>query len=180
MIETERLKLIPFIREHYNAILQNDNVTLGELLNVETPKNWTEFEDAREAIPALVSFFEALGDDLSWGSYFMILKNERKLIGSCGFKGKPDFDNYVEIGYEVHPQFQSTGIGTEAAKALIDFAFTKEIAGVKAHTLRDENNSVHILRKLGFAFKGEIEITGEGPLWYWLLLKENSPAMGSS
>ena len=126
MIETERLNLIPFTREHYDAILQNDNVALGKLLNVETPENWTEFQDAREAVPALISFFEALGDDLSWGSYFMILKKQRKLIGSCGFKGKPDFDNYVEIGYEVHPQFQSRGIGTEAAKALNQFCLHKK------------------------------------------------------
>ena len=172
MIETERLKLIPFTREHYDAILKNDNVSLGKLLDVETPESWTEFKDAREAIPALIGFFESLGDDLSWGSYFIILQKEHKLIGSCGFKGNPDFDNYVEIGYEVHPQFQSRGIGTEAAKALIDFAFTKNIDGIKAHTLREENNSVHILQKLGFTFQGEIELMGEGPLWYWLLLKE--------
>jgi [ribosomal protein S5]-alanine N-acetyltransferase len=172
MIVTERLKLIPFTREHYDAILKNDNISLGKLLDVETPKSWTAFKDASEAIPALIGFFESLGDDLSWGSYFIILQKEHKLIGSCGFKGNPDFDNYVEIGYEVHPQFQSRGIGTEAAKALIDFAFTKKIGGIKAHTLREENNSVRILQKLGFTFQKEIELIGEGPLWYWLLLKE--------
>ena len=48
----------------------------------------------------------------------------------------------------------------------------KKLHGIKAHTLREENNSVHILRKLGFIFQGEIELMGEGPLWYWLLLKE--------
>ena len=171
-METERLKLISFTRAHYDAILKNDNISLGKLLGVDTPESWTAFKDARDAIPALPGFFESLGDDLSWGSYFIILREEHKLIGSCGFKGKPDFDNYVEIGYEIHPRFQSRGIGTEAAKALIDFAFTKNIDGIKAHTLREENNSVHILKKLGFTFQGEIELMGEGPLWYWLLLKE--------
>ena len=172
MIETERLELIPFAREHYDAILKDDNVSLGKLLDVETPESWTVYADAREAVPVLIRFFESLGDDLSWGSYFIILQKEHKLIGTCGFKGNPDFDNYVEIGYEVHPQFQSRGIGTEAAKALIDFAFTKNIDGIKAHTLRDKNNSVRILQTLGFTFQGEIELMGEGPLWYWLLLKE--------
>jgi RimJ/RimL family protein N-acetyltransferase len=173
MITTQRLRLIPFTREHYEAILKNDNVSLGKLLAVETPENWTAYAEAREAIPALIGFFESLGGDLSWGSYFIILQKENKLIGSCGFKGKPDFDNYVEIGYEVHPRFQGRGIGTEAAKALVDFAFTKNISGVKAHTLREENNSVRILKTLGFTFQGEIELMGEGPVWYWLLLKEN-------
>lgn len=100
----------------------------------------------------------------------MILKKHHQLIGTCGFKGKPDFENHVEIGYEVHPKFQSRGIGSEAAHALTSFAFAKNIAGVKAHTLPEENNSVHILRKLGFGFQGETEVTGEGRLWYWLLL----------
>jgi [ribosomal protein S5]-alanine N-acetyltransferase len=172
MIKTERLNLISFTREHYEAILKNDNVSLGKLLDVETPESWTAYKDARDAISALIGFFESLGDDVSWGSYFIILRKEHKLIGSCGFKGRPDFDNYVEIGYEVHPRFQSRGIGTEVAKALIDFAFTKNIDGIKAHTLREENNSVHILRKLSFTFQGEIEVMGEGPLWQWLLLKE--------
>jgi [ribosomal protein S5]-alanine N-acetyltransferase len=172
MIETERLQLIPFSREHYDAILKNDNLSLGKLLDVDTPESWTKYKDAREAIPALIGFFESLGDDLSWGSYFIVLQKERRLVGSCGFKGNPDFDNYVEIGYEVHPQFQGCGIGTEAAKALIDFALTKNIDGIKAHTLREKNNSVRILQKLGFTFQGEIELMGEGPLWYWLLLKK--------
>jgi ribosomal-protein-alanine N-acetyltransferase len=173
MIETERLRLIPFTRKHYDVILENDNVALGKLLEVDTPESWTQFKDAREAVPALIGFFEALNGDLAWGSYFIVLKNEHKLIGSCGFKGKPDFDNYVEIGYEVHPRFQSRGVGSEAAKSLVDFAFTKNIDGVKAHTLREENNSVHILRKLGFMFQGEIELMGEGPLWYWILPRKN-------
>jgi len=172
MIETERLKLIPFLKEHYDAIIKNDTVALGKLLEVDTPAKWTEYKDASEALPALMAFFEALAGDVSWGSYFIILKKERKLIGSCGFKGKPDFENYVEIGYEIHPNYQSRGMGTEAARALVDFALTKNIDGIKAHTLREENNSVHILRKLGFTFQGEIEIRGEGPLWFWLLLKK--------
>ncbi|MEO8765884.1 MAG: GNAT family N-acetyltransferase [Ginsengibacter sp.] len=174
MITTERLKLIPFIREHYDAILQNDTVSLGKLLEVETPQNWTEYKDARDAVYALMGFFESLGNDLSWGSYFIVLEKAHKLIGTCGFKGKPDYDNHVEIGYEIHPQFQRRGIGTEAAKALVDFAFAKDIDGIKAHTVREENNSVRILKKLGFNFQAEIELMGEGPLWYWLLLKENN------
>ena|SRR6476660_1169079 len=172
MIETERLKLIPFTRQHYEVILKNDNVSLGKLLEVETPESWSVDKNAKEAIPALIGFFESLKGDTSWGSYFIILQKQHRLIGSCGFKGNPDFDNYVEIGYEIHPSFQSRGFGTEAAKALIDFAFTKNISGIKAHTLREENNSVHILQKLGFKFQGSVELTGEGPLWYWLLLKE--------
>lgn len=173
MIETGRLKLIPFTGKHYDAILANDNIVLGKLLDVETPESWTLYEDAKEAIPALIGFFESLADDLSWGSYFIILHKERKLIGTCGFKGKPDDENYVEIGYEVHPHFQNIGVGTEAAKALVDFAFTKKIAGIKAHTLREENNSVRILKKLGFSFGGEIEVSGEGNVWYWLLPAKN-------
>ncbi len=169
MIETERLKLIPFTRIHYDAILANDNVMLGKLLDVVTPESWTVYEDAKEAIPALIGFFESLGNDLSWGSYFIVLPKERKLIGSCGFKGKPDNENYVEIGYEVHPKFQNIGVGTEAAKGLVDFAFAKKIAGIKAHTLREENTSVRILKKLGFSFGGQIELPGEGVVWRWLL-----------
>jgi len=56
MIETERLKLIPFTRQHYEVILKNDNVSLGKLLEVETPESWSVDKNAKEAIPALIGF----------------------------------------------------------------------------------------------------------------------------
>lgn len=49
MIQTHRLHLVPFTRAHYDAILVNDNKTLGKLLEIDTPSSWPEYKDAVEA-----------------------------------------------------------------------------------------------------------------------------------
>ena len=60
MITSARLHLVPFNKALYDAIVANDNETLGTLLNVQTPSSWTEFKDAIEALPVLISIFDKL------------------------------------------------------------------------------------------------------------------------
>ena len=59
----------------------------GELLDVKLPKTGRN-KDARKLFLHLLDSLNP--GDISWGSYFIILKEEHKLIGSCGFKGNPD------------------------------------------------------------------------------------------
>lgn len=171
MIITKRAALIPFNENHYKAILKDDNIELGNLLNITTPQSWSEFSAAQEALPALYEIFNSLNNDDRWGSYFIILQNEKKLIGTCGYLGKPDSNNCVEIGYEVNPAYQKQGFATEASKALIDFAFTQKVVGIKAHTLAAENSSVNVLRKCNFKFITEINHPEDGLIWSWFLEK---------
>ena len=45
------------------------------------------------------------------------------MIGTCAYKGKPDANGMVEIGYEIIPDYRLQGYATEAALALINHAF---------------------------------------------------------
>ena len=168
MINTTRLHLIPFGKEHYDAILANDNKTLGNLLDIHTPSSWTEFTDAVDALPALIGFFEKLNGDDRWGSYFIIHAEDRQLIGTGGYKGAPGEDGFVEIGYEIRHAYRNAGYATEAAMAFILFARRQAgINGVKAHTLPEENHSVKVLRKCNMEFKGIFTDPGDGEVWRW-------------
>ncbi|SMO59653.1 GNAT family N-acetyltransferase [Solitalea koreensis] len=171
MTETPHLDIVPFSEPHFEAIFSNDNIRLGELLKVETPNNWTTFAEAKEAVHFLYQTFKSLGDERIWGSYFIILRNERTLIGTGGFKGKPDNDNQVEIGYEINPLYRNKGFVTQAVQALIEIAFTNNAQSIKAHTLHLESPSSKVLKKCGFTFKGTINDTDDGPAWCWLLQK---------
>ncbi len=51
MIETARLRLIPFDDAHFQALFQNDLYLLGHLLDVKTPKIWTTYSDAVDVLP---------------------------------------------------------------------------------------------------------------------------------
>ncbi|MBD0327516.1 MAG: GNAT family N-acetyltransferase, partial [Pyrinomonadaceae bacterium] len=79
-----------------------------------------------------------------------------KAIGGCGFKGKPAADGTVEIGYSMLPEFQCAGYATEAAGALVRWAFSHaEVARVIAETYPELRPSIRVLEKNGFRFIGD-------------------------
>ena len=77
-------------------------------------------------------------------------------IGSCGFKG-PGTDGIVEIAYGIDPPFQRKGYATEAAHALVDFAFRhREVHVVRAHTFDQNGPSTRVLQRCGFQSLGTV------------------------
>jgi RimJ/RimL family protein N-acetyltransferase len=168
MINTERLSLVPFSAKHYSAIFNNDNKLLADLLNVSPISGWTEFDEAQAAIQSLFEIFQSLENDWRWGSYFIILKSKNTLVGTAGFKGKPDSLNYVEIGYEINSKFQGLGLATETVRALVDFALLNKVDKIMAHTLPLENSSTNVLRKCHFEFSKEVVDPEDGNIWQWI------------
>lgn len=76
------------------------------------------------------------------------------LIGCCGLR--PYRGNQYEIGFHLRPQFWKKGYATEAATAVIGYAFSV----LKAEALfagHNPNNvaSSKVLRKLGFRYIGD-------------------------
>ncbi|WP_332628827.1 GNAT family N-acetyltransferase [Halalkalibacter flavus] len=56
---------------------------------------------------------------LGWGVWLVINKETNKVIGDIGFKGKPDQENSIEIGYGILPAAQQNGFATEAVREII-------------------------------------------------------------
>ncbi len=167
MIETARLRLIPFDDAHFQALFQDDLHLLGYLLDVKTPKIWTTYSDALDVLPFFYHSYNMNGCD--WASYFTIHKTDRMLLGTCGFKGAPDTEGVVEIGYEMHQDYRLKGLTTEAAQALVGFAFASpDVQLVRAHTISfSDNPSVSVLKKLGFELIGLFTDPDDGEIWRW-------------
>ena len=76
-----------------------------------------------------------------------------------GFKGVPDSNGEVEIGYGIDPQFQRQGYMTEAVKAMIQWAFSEPACRVITAILSAPDNiaSHRVLEKSGFhrVYSGE-------------------------
>jgi RimJ/RimL family protein N-acetyltransferase len=90
------------------------------------------------------------------------------VIGRCGFKGPPAADGVVEIAYVVSPEHQGKGYATEAAAALVDYAFSHDqVRTVRAHTLPEPNASTRVLTKCGFQRVGEVIDPEDGLVWRW-------------
>ncbi len=90
------------------------------------------------------------------------------VIGSCGYTGPPGSEAVVEIAYGIGPAYQGRGYATEAARALIAFAFgSGRVRLVRAHTRPEENASTRILTKCGFEKLGEVIDPQDGLVWRW-------------
>ena len=67
-------------------------------------------------------------------------------IGNGGFKGRPDADGSVEVGYSVMENYQRNGFAPEAVEALVDWAFGyREVQRVIAQTLPELRPSIRVL-----------------------------------
>ena len=166
MIETERLKIVPFDEPHFQAIFKKDLTELGRLLDIRPPDSWTTFEDMEDALPFFYEDFKKYGN--LWGGYFTIHKADNCLIGTCGYKGKPDTEGVVEIGYEVVEGYRLRGIASEIAKVLTDFALKNASVNiVRAHTLAHNNPSVSVLVKNGYRLMGLFHEPDDGDVWRW-------------
>lgn len=169
MIETSRLRLIRWQEAHFQAIFENNLTKLGQLLEVETPTAWTTFADMADALPYFHASFKENGN--YWGSFFIVHKADRRLLGTCGYKGAPDDEGTVEIGYEIEASYRQQGLATETAQGLLDFALQhEEVKKIIAHTLAHENPSVSVLKKLGFQFVEALIDPEDGDIWKWVLV----------
>jgi len=108
--------------------------------------------------------------------YFPIfLLNNGDHVGCCGLRPYDLNDNIYEIGFHIRTNYWEKGYAYEAAKAIIDFAFTEmRVSSLFAGHHPNNESSRNILQKLGFTYKGDefYEPTGLNHPSY-LLLKED-------
>jgi len=96
--------------------------------------------------------------------YSLVERGSDAVVGSCGFKGPPA-DGVAEIAYGVSPEQRNRGYATEAAGALVAYAFRRaDVSVVRAHTLPDASDSQRVLAKCGFERVGEVEDPDDGPV----------------
>lgn len=166
-IETKNLKLIPCDMQILQSAIQGNEI-LAKKMNVIVQDNWTEF-----GVGALQYSLDKLSEseeEKNWWTYFPIHKQDNKLIGSGGYKGKPTADGTVELGYEIAPDYRNLGFATEMTKGLIENAFKDErVKLILAHTLGQDNPSTKVLLKCGFKKVEEINDPDDGLIWKWEL-----------
>lgn len=165
-ITTPRLYLLPSSVAMLHAAVEEDWATLSGLLGgASIADQWSHFP---EAMVWMYDYLQEAPGEAKWWNYFIVHSSDTCLIGTCGFKGPPGPDGAVEIGYEIAEAYQGQGLGTEAARALVDWASAQPgVVAVTAQTLAEENASVALLRRLEFQFEGEWVDLEDGCLWAW-------------
>lgn len=168
MIETANLKLIPFSSADAEAFAQGANEFAAHLGVRSLASDWNVFP---EAVP--YAFRYALEKNDEWGMYYFIHRKDNILIGNGGFKGAPNDEGAVEIGYALAEKYRGQGLATEAARGLTEFAFSFPfVKTVQAHTLAEKNASNCILQKIGMKFVCSLHDPEDGDLWQWRVTRQ--------
>ena len=170
IIETARLRLRPHSPADLLALI--DGVAqFEERIGMRAANGLRDFLVSSDVSPA---WTERLRESVAapadpWVHGFGVVHRESgTMVGTTGFRGPPDDDGVVEIGYGIAPAYEGRGYATEAAAALVGFAFHHDaVRLVRAHTLPEANASTRVLGKCGFTFTGSVEDPEDGLVWRW-------------
>lgn len=156
MVETERLVIKPLNHCQLIKYIENDDslekeLGFGKSNRIISP----ELKEALEM--AILPFVaENESDYLFFTLWTVILKSENRMVGDLCFKGLPDDNGKIEIGYGVYDEFRGKGFMNEAVGGMIGWAKTHPaVKSVIAETDKTNVASMVILQKNGFVKSSE-------------------------
>ena len=155
VVESRRLTLVAATAELVASDLAGRE-EFAAAIGAEVPDEWPpELYDS----PSMRYSLQQLRDptEQGWSLWYLLSKKHDppKVIGICGFKGKPDRTGSVEIGYSVLRQFRIQGYATEAVARLVTWAFSHQhVVEVTAETLPHLRQSIRVMEKNGFSYRG--------------------------
>lgn len=166
-LQTERLLITPLSLDRVQAAM-SDHALLQRQLRAGIADGWPN-EEFAGFLPLLVQQLLQAPGLADWMG-LIIHRRERLLVGDIGFKGSPDAEGAVEIGYSVVPGYQRRGFATEATRAMIGWAFgNPAVTTVTASCLNDNAASIRVLQKAGMT-----QIRRDGPLLWWSITSPQS------
>lgn len=163
-LETENLILYPLTKSLIKQIL-HDEVTDYSTSEWLTEDNRTLLTWMHEELYAFMP------PKIGFTSWIFIEKSTKQVIGDGGYKGNPNAQGEIEIGYEIIKSKRQKGYATEAIEALLEWTLTQnEVKSIIAKCHYENIPSQNLLDKLGFKIIGEED---EMDL-YQIKLEENS------
>jgi RimJ/RimL family protein N-acetyltransferase len=159
VIETERLSLFEFI--------PSDAPFVFQLLN--TPK-WISFIGDRgvrtldDAIRYIDERIIVSYRKFGFGLYLVKLKDGGVPVGMCGLVRREHL-NDVDLGFAFLPDYEKNGYALESSAAVLDFARNGlRLNRVVAITMKENDRSINLLKKLGLQFERMVSSPGESDL----------------
>lgn len=161
--QTENLLLVKFTSEAMLDVLNGNKFLVYENMTYDLAKGWP-INAYKNLFPYKISRFQNHPEEEEFEGV-IIHKKDRIIIGDMGFKGGPDENGVMEIGYSMVPQYQGKGYTTEMAKAFCDWGIQKECVKKIVATCSIYNHaSIRVLEKLGM-----VKVNEELEKYYWEL-----------
>lgn len=149
VIETERL-----ILRKMKADDASDMYEYARDPEVTRFLTWNPHPDARYTR----DYLEYLGSRYRVGDFFdwaITLRENGKMIGTCGFTSFDFANNAGEVGYVLNPQYRGQGLVPEALRAVMNFGFdTLKLHRTEAKFIEGNDASLRVMEKVGMKFEG--------------------------
>ena len=147
----DRLKLVAGTQVLAAAEI-GDRARFAKLLGVLVPETWPP-DSIRDVLDHLYGLYREHPDWEGWLAWYAVRTDNDCpiLCGSIGFKGPPDKQGIVEIGYSVLPEFQGQGLATEMVTAIVQWARQQpRVRRIEAEANIDNKASIRVLEKNNF------------------------------
>jgi len=149
------------------------DAALARAMDCAVAEGWAVFPAAMQRSRDAVAADPGAAE---WGPRLFVVDEPRTLVGWGGFKGPPDAECAVEIGYAIAPGWEGRGVATAAVGELLHEAWAQPgVRRVRAHTLPGPNGSIRVLQKSGFHRHGENLDGDVGVVWRFCLDRPDAP-----
>jgi len=169
-IVTERLILMPMTLSMIHALLHGRKEVF-EAHGISFHKDWPR-QDTLDVLEFLKDVMKNAEEASGFDVWMVIRKDGMLVVGDAGFKGAPDENGRIEIGFGLVEEVQKQGYGYEVAQALLDWASRQEnVRVIAADSLLYNIGSMKVLTRCGMK-----EIRRDDVHIYWeKSVKEHEP-----
>ena len=143
------------MQNQMSAEIKTERFFLRTLTEADTALVKTIVKDEFEDDKAIIDWIRWINGKKDTRMFFIWLTQTGECIGRVYFYSKPELNDEVEIGYGILEEYRNNGFATEAAKAVVQFAFEKAGQDVLVAIVKPENTaSRRVIEKLGFIKRG--------------------------
>lgn len=148
-LKTERLILRPMQVE--DCFDMYDYAKRAEVTKYLTWSPHINLEHTKEYLKYIKKHYR-IGDFYDWA---VVVADEDKMIGTCGFtRFHPEHDA-AEIGYVLNPDYHGKGYATEAVTRVLNFGFDNLLLNrIEAKYMVGNDASRRVMEKCGMRFEG--------------------------
>jgi ribosomal-protein-alanine N-acetyltransferase len=133
------------------ALRAGDAATAERLVGLPIP---TEFAEQTDIWNFMVTLLDGRPENATWTMNALV--SDDQIVGNAGFKGAPDDEGEIELGYRVLIAHRRQGLAVAGARLLLERARREpSVSRVLATIDPDNAASIGVITKVGFSPDGD-------------------------
>jgi len=155
-IETQRLLIKPLSKQELSNYVLSDFSLEDSLKLVHQARIVNDRVKNAIELKILPKLTGQIPHDWFVTFWTVIHKEQQVMVADVCFKGPPNANGEIEIGYGTYPDFERNGLMTEAVGRIIEWAFQQvNVTSILAETDPENSASHRVLEKNGVLVQGQ-------------------------